>query len=219
MNSPFQKPKSILTTGLLVVIPVYLALLLLVKFVVHLGVLFKPFTEKLPDWFEHPILFGIVVLLVVSLGVGVLMQTAAGRRFDRWVNAAVLDKIPAYRTLRSLAHQIGELESADSFQPALIDVEDGSLSPAFLIEDHVDGRCTVFMPSVPTPMAGAILIMNRERVFPIDVPLPTMMKCISKWGAGSADLLAALVESRESLGSRTWVNSPIESRVRASGHL
>jgi uncharacterized membrane protein len=44
---------------------------------------------------------------------------------------------------------------------------------------------------VPTPMAGSIFIMPSERVHPIDVPVTAMMKCISKWGAGSSELLKA----------------------------
>jgi uncharacterized membrane protein len=48
------------------------------------------------------------------------------------------------------------------------------------------------MPSVPTPMAGSIFIMPSGRVHPIDIPVTTMMKCISKWGSGSAELLAAM---------------------------
>jgi hypothetical protein len=34
------------------------------------------------------------------------------------------------------------------------------------------------------------LLNNIGRVHPIDVPVTTMMKCISKWGAGSGKLLA-----------------------------
>jgi uncharacterized membrane protein len=69
-----------------------------------------------------------------------------------------------------------------------------------VIENHAGGRSTVFMPSVPTPMAGAIFIMPSGRVHPIDVPVTTMMKCISKWGTGSGRLLEAL-ENGHSLSS------------------
>jgi hypothetical protein len=41
-------------------------------------------------------------------------------------------------------------------------------------------------------MAGSILIMPSERVHPVDVPVPTMMKCISKWGTGSSGILSAM---------------------------
>ena len=56
---------------------------------------------------------------------------------------------------------------------------------------HTGERCTVFVPSVPTPMTGAIYIIARNRVHRLDVPVTAMMKCISKWGASISQLLAA----------------------------
>ena len=49
-----------------------------------------------------------------------------------------------------------------------------------LIEEHDGGFSTDFMPSVPTPMAGAIFIMPSERIHPVEVSVPTMMKCVSR---------------------------------------
>ena len=31
-------------------------------------------------------------------------------------------------------------------------------------------RCTVFVPSGPTPLAGAVYILSRDRVHPLDLP-------------------------------------------------
>ena len=41
-------------------------------------------------------------------------------------------------------------------------------------------------------MAGAILIMPLERVHEIDVPIGTILGCVSKWGTGAGELLAAM---------------------------
>ena len=95
-------------------------------------------------------------------------------------------------SLRSIAAQAGDFESNHNFKPALIAVEDGCLAPAFLIEEHENGLSAVFMPSVPTPMAGGIFIMPSERVKLVDVSVATMMKCISKWGTGSGEIISAL---------------------------
>ena len=51
---------------------------------------------------------------------------------------------------------------------------------------------TVFVPSVPTPFAGAVYILNRERVHPVDIPFTDAMKSISRWGAGSKNMVAAI---------------------------
>ena len=99
--------------------------------------------------------------------------------------------MPGYTTLRSMAEQMGDLQENHGFKPALVEIED-ALAPGFIVEDHTGGKCTVFIPSAPTPMAGNIYLIDSARVYPVDVPVTTMFKCISKWGTGAGDLLAAL---------------------------
>jgi hypothetical protein len=48
------------------------------------------------------------------------------------------------------------------------------------------------VPSVPTPAAGAIYIIARERVHLVDVPFTKAVSVISKWGAGAGELLKAM---------------------------
>ena len=192
MPKKLQSIKTALITGLLIVLPAWLALLLLLKVLAKLAVMVKPIASKLPDTINHPQLVAVVVFLLVCLLVGLLVHTTAGLAIGKRLTDNILNRIPGYQALSNITRQFSSVESNDNFKPALIDVEDGCLAPAFLIENHEDGQITVFMPSVPTPMAGAIFIMPSDRVHPIDVPVATMMKCISKWGEGTSELLASL---------------------------
>jgi uncharacterized membrane protein len=81
------------------------------------------------------------------------------------------------------------------FAAALVELED-ALVPAFIVEEHPDGRYTVFVPSVPTPAAGAIYILDAARVHLVDVSFTTAVSVISRWGAGSWELLAAMPAAR-----------------------
>jgi hypothetical protein len=78
---------------------------------------------------------------------------------------------------------------------ALAEIEE-ALVRAFIIEELDDGRFTLFVPSVPTPLAGAVYILSRERVHPLDVPFTQAIKSISRWGSGSKDLVAAMKAGR-----------------------
>ena len=196
MKRPIASLKPVLATGLLIVVPAYLAFLLLGMLFTKLGTMMKPISRSLPESVNHPSVVAFLVLLAASFVVGLFVQTRIGRKVNEAVTQTVFERIPGYSAMNAIARQMADFQSNGGFKPALIDVEDNCLSPAFLIEDHGDGRCTVFMPSVPTPMAGTIFIMARERVFPIDVPLPVMMNCITKWGSGSGELLAAYNASR-----------------------
>lgn len=192
MKRPFELLKSALVTGLIIVLPAWLAVLLLIQLLVKLGVLVKPIATQMPKGINHPQLVAAAVFMLICLAVGLLVHTAVGRVIGRTLGENVFNRVPGYQPLRNIARQFSEMNANDGFKPALIEVEDGCLAPAFLIEVHANGLSTVFMPSVPTPMAGSIFIMPSGRVRPIDVPVTTMMKCISKWGSGTAELLAAL---------------------------
>jgi uncharacterized membrane protein len=192
MNRPFELLKSALVTGLIIVLPAWLALLLLLQLLLKLGVLVKPIAAQMPDGINHPQLVAAAVFILICLAVGLLVHTAVGRIIGRTLGENVFNRVPGYQPLRNIARQFSDMNANDGFKPALIEVEDGCLAPAFLIDDHENGLSTVFMPSVPTPMAGSIFIMPSGRVHPIDVPVTTMMACISKWGSGSAELLSAL---------------------------
>ncbi len=178
--------------GALVVLPAWLAVLLVVKALVHLEIIVKPVSKSLPAGIGHPLIIAILLMIAVCLFVGALLHTAIGRRAKEAVENNVLEKVPGYTTLRGLAEQIGDLEENHGFKPALIEVED-ALAPGFIVEEHDDAKkCTVFIPSSPTPMAGTIYIIDRARVHPLDVPVTTVFKCITKWGTGAGELLAAM---------------------------
>jgi uncharacterized membrane protein len=77
------------------------------------------------------------------------------------------------------------------WKPVLAEIEDALVS-AFIVEELDDGRLTVFVPSVPTPLAGAVYILSRERVHLVDIPFTEAIKSVSRWGSGSKDLVAAI---------------------------
>jgi uncharacterized membrane protein len=90
-----------------------------------------------------------------------------------------------------MIRQLAGAKDEQSFEPALVEIEE-ALVPAFIIEKHADGQFTVFVSSSPTPMAGAIYILQPERVHPVDVPLRKAMVCVTKWGSGAAEMRDAI---------------------------
>jgi len=127
---------------------------LLLKVLAQLGVLVKPISDKLPDGINHPQLVGVVVFILLCLLAGMLAHTRAGQVIGKSLSDKALNRIPGYQALHNIARQFSDMETTDGFKPALIEMEDGCHAPAFLIENLEIGQCTVFMPSVPTPMAA-----------------------------------------------------------------
>jgi uncharacterized membrane protein len=180
-----------LVGGALVVLPLYLAVLLLLKGMQALVGLVRPVAAMLPEWMAAENLLALLLLIFICFVVGAAMRTAYGRHLKRRLEVAVFGKIPGYTTIRGLTRRVAG-EAGDSvWKPALVEIED-ALVPAFIIEEHDDDRYTIFVPSVPTPFAGAVYILVRSRVHPIDVPFKQALQTISKWGSGSKELVAAM---------------------------
>jgi uncharacterized membrane protein len=187
--------------GLLVLVPLYLAILLLLKAAKSLAGLVRPFAGLLPDWLPADRLLSLTLVLLVCFLVGSALRTRVGRVARDRVERSLFERIPGYGVLRSLTQQIAGQGQEKVWKPALAEIED-ALVPAFIVEEFVDGRYTIFVPSIPTPLAGAVYVLGPERVHPLDVPFTVAIKSISRWGAGCRDMVGTLRPSRETAHSR-----------------
>ena len=186
---------STLVTGILIVAPVYLGILLLLKIMQSLGSLVRPFTRLVPDWLPAEGLLALLLVLIVCFVVGFLSKTRLGRAVREGLEHAVFEKLPGYTLFRSLTMRIAGQTDDMAWKPALAEIED-ALVPAFIIEELADGRYTVFVPSVPTPLAGAVYVLDRERVHPANVKFAQAIKTVSRWGAGCKELVAAAEDTQ-----------------------
>ena len=182
---------SSLVRGLLIVIPLYLAVLLLLKAMKSLAGLVRPLAMLLPEWIPAEKLLSLLLVLLVCFLVGASLRTRAGRSVRERIEKSLFEKIPGYALIRSLTQRMAGKDDESAWKPALVEIEE-ALVPGFIIEEHEDERFTVFVPSVPTPFAGAVYVLDRARVHPLDVPFTQAIKVVSKWGSGSKELVAAM---------------------------
>ena len=190
---------STLVGGLSIVVPVYLAVLLLLKGMKSVATLVRPFAALVPDWIPAENLLSLVAVLVVCFLVGVAVRTRAGRALRERMERLFFERLPGYSLLRSLTHRLAGDGEENTWKPVLVELED-ALVPAFIIEELPDGRFTIFVPSVPTPLAGAVYVLSPERVHILDIPFTQAVSSISRWGAGSKDLVAAMPPTGRRMG-------------------
>ena len=181
--------------GLLVVVPIYLAILLLLKAMQSVAAFVQPFTMLLPDWVPAEHVLSFLLVMIVCFLIGLAVRTSAGRAIRERIEKSLFEKMPGYALLRSLTQRLAGKDEENAWKPALAEIED-ALVPAFIIEELEDGRFTVFVPSVPTPLAGAVYILSRERVHPLDIPFTQAIQSVSRWGSGSKELVAAMKPER-----------------------
>jgi uncharacterized membrane protein len=185
---------SALVGGLLVVLPLYLAVLLLLKAMQSVVGLVRPVAMLLPEWLPAEHVLSLFLVLIACFLIGVAVRTAIGRATRERLEKTLFGRIPGYALLRSLTQQVARKGEERVWKPALAEIED-ALVPAFIIEEFEDRRFTVFVPSVPTPLAGAVYVLSRDRVHPLDIPFTEAIKPITRWGSGARELVAAM-ESR-----------------------
>jgi uncharacterized membrane protein len=177
--------------GLLIVVPIYLAILLLLKGMKTVVGLVRPFALLLPDWLPAEKALSLLLVLMLCFLIGIAVRTRAGRMVRERIERTFFERIPGYALFRSLTQQVAGDNRQNVWKPALVEIEE-ALVPAFIIEEFEDGRYTVFVPSIPTPLAGAVYILDRKRVHPLSVPFTEALKTVSKWGSGAKDLVAAM---------------------------
>lgn len=191
MHKIAEFAKTTLVGGVLVILPIYVCILLIAKSISAAVALISPITSQIPAALQFREVIAFLVVVFVCFLAGLVLRTGAGLRVKNALERNLLERIPGYSLVRGLAGRIAGRQEDETFAVALVEIED-ALVPAFIVEEHDDGAYTVFVPSVPTPAAGAIYILPKERVHLVDAPFTKAVSVISKWGAGSRDLRAAM---------------------------
>ena len=92
--------------GLLVIIPIYLAILVLLKGMKSLGQLVRPFSKLLPDWLTAEQVLSLILVLLICSFIGAVLRTQLRQQVREWVERGVFEKIPGYGLFRSLTWQV-----------------------------------------------------------------------------------------------------------------
>ena len=189
---------SRVAAGVLLVVPIYLATLLLLKALGSLAHLVKPVANLFPKWIPAGHLLSLLLVLAICFLIGLAVRLPAGYAMWGRVEHSLFHRIPGYHLFRSLTQRMAGEAGDTTWKPALAEIEE-ALVPAFVIEELQDGRFTIFVPSVPTPFAGSIYVLTPDRVHLLNIPFTQAIKTISQWGSGSKDMVAAM-EGRTGLG-------------------
>ena len=158
MKTLAEFTRTTLIGGLLIILPIYIAVLLLAKTIKGLLGLLQPVAERVPASVEFRQIVAIVLLVCVCFLVGLIVRTGPGLRAKNACERAVLERLPGYTFLRGLAKRLAGQSEEQTLQPALVELED-ALVPALIVEELEDGSYTVLVPSAPTPMAGSVYIL------------------------------------------------------------
>ena len=185
-------------TGLVVLAPVGVTIGVLVwAFRVLDGILGGPLQDWIPGDFPVPGL-GIVILLASVVGIGWIVQQAAGRQLLHWWNQA-LSRFPLTGRLYNAASQIvqtvvGERKRVFQRPVAIPYPTEGMWVVAFvtnhrslMLSEIIDEPClNVFVPTTPNPTSGFMIVVPEKKTIPLDISIEEAIKLIISAGAVDA---------------------------------
>ncbi|MEZ4598364.1 MAG: DUF502 domain-containing protein [Syntrophotaleaceae bacterium] len=185
---------TLIASGFVILLPVLLLGLIIAKLYEILDGWLHPLLVAMPGivFKKGSIRFLVVIsaIVVLFLAVGALARTRLGQAAGRRVEELLLNRIPFYRALRVLVTGLGGQQDAESMRPVVVTVDVPGLDQlGFVMETHADGSCTVFLPSSPNPGSGTIVIVCRERLRDLDVPVRSVLGCLGRLGHGTGRLL------------------------------
>lgn len=199
-----KNPVKTVARGILFLVPIALLLILLVQTVKLVAGVLNPVARLVPtETLVGAAVVDVLAILVIAalcFVVGVLARTAsvaaAGDRLER----VLLRRIPGFTLVKSMTEGMIGIDTGSEVKVAVAWIED-SWVLAFVMERHGNGLSTVFVPSAPTPAAGAIYYLPEDRVRLLDVPVSAAIACITTLGVGSRQLLARVQLTEPEAGS------------------
>lgn len=185
--------KNSLIRGLVILIPIvvlYVTLRELLQIMVGFA---TPIADLFPaDTFEHTNETEIIAVLLI-LGSAVILGGLATikpvRLLGRWVESKTLNPVPMYRMLKSLVAAFLNLEDEESFKPAFLVSDDGSQEPVYVVEDCGNGMLVVMHPWTPTPFAGSVSVVRKDRIELVPVTLDEFSLALTHFGLGMAEVM------------------------------
>jgi len=180
--------KSVLFGGLFVLLPVSLLFVLLAEMLDLAVAVATPITLLFPegrfDETKFPVLLAIGLILLTSLGLGLLMRSPWGVGIGRAAESRILLPIPGYAFLKHLTLSLGGRDQERGFQAALKRLPNGGFQAVYIVEQSETGMCTILLPHAPAAMSGPVEIIPHAELEVLDVGFGDFMQSISHWGTG-----------------------------------
>lgn len=141
---------------------------------------------KMPFYFPG---LGLLAAFIVIYLIGLLVTTVGGR----WVWTRIdklLDKLPTlgrlYQTLKQILGY-GEGQDAIFYEAVLVPAKEPNAEELGLVTNRIvdekgNAKLVIFVPGAPNPASGRLLVVDRDSVKPISMPVSETLKALVSIG-------------------------------------
>jgi len=186
--------KSTVVGGIFVLVPLVLISLAIGHALQVAYAIVHPFIQWLPvksiGSVSLAFLVGIVAVVSSCFIAGLVARTA----FSQWLVGSleqlILTFIPGYGLMKSTGQGWIGIEADGPHQPVLIRFDD-AVQFGFVMDTLVDSRRVVFVPDVPTPWSGTLVIVTADRLEPLPISTKQTIDCLRRLGTNTSRLLTS----------------------------
>jgi uncharacterized membrane protein len=148
--------------------------------------------SKMPFYFPG---FGLIAAVIFIYLIGFAVTTFIGKWIWKRVDST-LDKLPALGSLYQTLKQIlgyGEGEDAIFYEAVLVPSRDIKSDELGLVtnkiaDDKGNTKLVIFVPGVPNPTSGRLILIDKESVKPLAMPVNDTLKALVSMGKTEIDL-------------------------------
>lgn len=139
-------------------------------------------------------LLALVIVLLICFLAGLAAKSTLARKSIGALESRALSKIPVYGLLKSKIDAIVQPEKAEGMKPVLARFDD-SWQIAFEVERIQGGVVAIYLPGAPDPWSGSVCFVTEDRIQPIELTLPPVLRILKGIGKGSNEQLRIFKES------------------------
>lgn len=191
MTLSIQPLRTTLIGGVVLLLPVVVALAVIGQGVALVGQAAAPLIALLPDKSVGGValatLATLALLLLLCYGAGLLARAALGRKLSDTFENRLHALYPRYTVFKGMTQDLAG-EGMQGLQPVLLHGDDQE-SLAMEVERLADGRVVLFLPGAPDPWSGNVVLVAPERVVALPVELSAVNRVLKGLGRGTGRLL------------------------------
>lgn len=177
--------QNTLIGGIFFLIPVVVAAAILGKAFKMMRSIAIPLSEALGADSVKDVVFvnllTVFCLVALCFLAGLFSKNIWGKKLFNFLDVLLQKFIPGYTIFKNMTSEFDVNKSASSLQPVLIRLDDQS-QIAFEVERTATQQVVVFLPGSPDPRSGSVVLIDSERVTPINASFLSVSSMLKRFG-------------------------------------
>lgn len=178
--------------GILFLVPFLIIFIILEKAFHIAREIVTPIAEYIPvDTFfglELPMILAIGILFLVCLLAGLFAKTRIAQKIVHWLDTTILSNLPGYSLMKLFLEELAGVDPVADYQSVLVQFDD-AWQLGYQLEYIEKDKIVVFIPDSPSPLAGGVFIVPKERVTFLDDSSMAVANCMKNMGKGTGLLV------------------------------